>query len=84
MTYSPERFTNNVFKINRLRCLSDPKLFSEFTNSFEKNTKRDEYLNKKKNTQIFNFLANQSFKEAKLKLLPQDKRFMHFTPDAKL
>ena len=63
MTYSQEKFTNNVFKINKIKRYTDPKIFNELNGlKIEFNWKREEYM-RKKNTKILSFIASKALKD---------------------
>ena len=84
MTYSPERFTNNVFKINKIKRYADSKIFNELNGlKIEFNWKREEYM-RKKNTKILSFIANKNIIDSSLFPLSINNRLPLFSPDVRL
>ena len=81
MTYSPDKFTNNVFKINKIRHYSESRSFSEFKGSSIRFIKRSEELYRLKNSHILNLIAINSKINSNLLYDSKNNRCPYFSPD---
>ena len=63
MAYSSEKFTNNVFKLNKFKRYSESMIRKEIKNiKIDLNSTRDDYI-RKKNSQILSLIANKNHRE---------------------
>jgi len=84
MTFSPEKHTNNVFKINKIKLHSESKSFTDHKWMNFNFNKRTEEAFRKRNTKIINQISNQSFKESNLYWSTQNFKLSYFSPDVRL
>lgn len=84
LTYTPEKFTNNIFRTSSSKNRSSDKPISDFCGvAIFVNNKRAIYY-RKKNSHIINKGTNVNFSESGMLLVPPHKRLSYFSPDIKL
>ena len=83
MTYSPEKHTNNVFRVNKIKLHSESRSFDYNGIRFGFNRRQEEGC-RKRNTKIINQIAHQSFKWSEIYSGSLGYRLPYFSPDIRL
>ena len=84
MIYSPDKFTNNVFKISKSRHYPESRSFSEFKWWEIGFTRRSERLHRHKNSNFLNLISNHSFKDSNLLNEFNNFKLSYFSPDVNI
>ena len=84
MTYSQEKFTNNIFKVNKFKRYSDSMIRNEIRSiKLDLNLNRNDLI-RKKNSQIISQIANKAQREISAQWLNMKNKISLMSPELKI